>query len=238
MTLAAALDTLHRIAASPDLAAARVDRGPALVNRVAVLPASFNPPTLAHLELLGEAREVDGVGATALLLTTRNVDKGLYGAGFDDRLGMLLALQDRALGVLVANAARIPDQGRALSDTFPDLGFDFVVGYDTLVRLFDPRYYNDHADMHGTLAAFFESHRVIAANRGQHDVDVVETYLDSNADASRYRSRIAVRRVRDAAARMSSSHVREHLSRAGGSPDLPIEVARYIERHGLYRDRS
>ena len=228
-----AVDVLKKVLSSPPFAAARADAGGPLASRVAVLPASFNPPTLAHLELLGEAREVEGIASAACLLTTRNVDKDLFGASLEDRLGMLLALADPAIAVLVSNAARIADQGAALEAAFPGVAFDFVVGYDTLIRIFDERYYDD---MHQTLAPFFERHRVIAANRGRHDVEAVEAYLATHPGASRYRHRMVVAAVREESASMSSSLVRRHLAMDGDSPHLPAEVAEYIRTHGLYRE--
>jgi nicotinamide-nucleotide adenylyltransferase len=226
-------DVLARVEASRDLVVARVDSGDPLRSRVAVLPASFNPPTLAHLELLAEAREVEGVASTACLLTTRNVDKGVFGAGLADRMAMLLALADPKIAVLVSNAARVADQGTALARGFSALGFDFVAGFDTLIRVFDSRYYDD---MHATLAPFFERSRLIAANRGQHDVNAVESYLATHPDASRYRDRIVVVAVHDEAALMSSSLVRRHIATRWSSPHLPAEVARYIKKHHLYRE--
>jgi nicotinic acid mononucleotide adenylyltransferase len=200
---------------------------------VAVLPASFNPPTLAHLELLAEALEVPGIGSAAFLLTTRNVDKEEFGASYADRLGMLLSLGSTAPATLISNAARIADQGAALRQAFPALAFDFVVGYDTLVRLFDERYYEA---MTPVLDDFFRHHRLIAANRGAHDVAAVERYLAAAPNAARYRDWIIVAEVHEEAALMSSSLVRSHLSLHGDSPHLPREVADYIRAHGLYRE--
>jgi nicotinic acid mononucleotide adenylyltransferase len=228
-----ALATLREVSASEQLTAARVDGGTALESRVAVLPASFNPPTLAHLELLAESLEVPGVASTAFLLSTRNVDKQEFGAGYADRLGMLLSLGPAAPVVLISNAARIADQAVAIRHAFPGLDFDFVVGYDTLLRLFDRRYYDA---MHEVLGEFFTHHRLIAANRGAHDVAAVERYLAADPDAARYRDSIIVAEVHEEAALMSSSLVRSHLALEGASPHLPREVARYIRAHGLYRE--
>jgi nicotinic acid mononucleotide adenylyltransferase len=223
---------LAKVQSARDLVAARVDSGNPLRNRVAVLPASFNPPTLAHLELLAGAREVDDVGSVACLLTTRNVDKGLFGAALEERMAMLLSLADPAIAVLVSNAARIADQAIAATSVFPGLQFDFVVGFDTLIRVFDGRYYEN---MHLILEPFFARHRLIAANRGQHDVNAVESYLATHPDANRYREAIVVAAVQEEAALMSSSLVRRHLATSGSSPHLPAEVARYIKENHLYR---
>src|SRR6185437_10745724 len=121
------------------------------------------PPTLAHLHLLETAAALEPGGRPAALLSTRNVAKGVFGAALADRVGMLLAMHaiHPALGVLATNAARLVEQARALRAEFEDAQFDFVVGHDTLVRLFDAVYYTD---MQAGLGEFFAHHRVIATN--------------------------------------------------------------------------
>src|SRR5690606_30050650 len=79
--------------------------------------------------------------------------------------------------VLASNAARIMDQGRALRAAYPGAAFDFVVGFDTLVRVFEPRYYDD---MVRELNPFFRDHRLIATNRGELSVEDVEEFLNRN----------------------------------------------------------
>ncbi len=229
--IASVLDEIGR-ASSPT--ARRLDAGESLAGPVAVLPSAFNPPTLAHLELLSLAAASAG-GAAAALLSTRNVDKGLYGAPLEHRAGMLLALGEEpgAPAVFAVNAARIADQGAALRAAFPEASFDFVVGFDTLLRLFEPRYYD--ASMIPTLDAFFTHHRVIAANREGTTVGGVEAFIDESPTARRYRSRIMVRELGAGHAVLSSTAAREDAA-AGLTPRaVPRPVVAYIERYGLYR---
>jgi len=232
-TIAARLDELERARSA---AVARFDPGPPFAGRVAVLPSAFNPPTIAHMELLEIARVVDGIHSVAALLTTKNVDKGLHGASLGHRIGMLLALSGDGAryAVLAANMARIADQGRGLRETYPGAEFDFVVGYDTLVRLFDSRYY---LDMGADLDDFFARHRVIAANRGEATVAAVEAFLERNREASRRRDRVIVRELREGPASLSSTAAREAAARGEGHPAVAGAVAAYISRHRLYRER-
>lgn len=231
--IAAVLDQLER-AANPSVV--RFDSGHHFSGRVAVLPSAFNPPTVAHLELLALACTVPGVDATAALLTTRNVDKGLHGATLAHRVGMLLAVAERGArpAVLAANAARIADQGAALRERFPAARFDFVAGYDTLVRLFDSRYYDD---MTATLTDFFAHHCVIATNRGEATIDTVRDFVESTPAARPFRERILVRELHEHPASLSSTLAREAVARGERHPAVPAEVAEYIRRHRLYRDR-
>jgi nicotinic acid mononucleotide adenylyltransferase len=224
---------LAKIERAETPAVARVDEGEPLAGRVAVLPSAFNPPTRAHLALLDLALSVAGVERAAALLSTRNVDKGLYGAPLEHRLGMLLALHEERpqLGVLVSNAARIPDQAAALRRAHPTTVFDFVLGFDTLVRVFERRYYTD---MHAELAVFFSFHRLIAANRGDATAAEVRRFLDG-PDTRPFAERVVVRAIDSDAACVSSTAARDAVARGEGPRGVPPEVRQYIGRHGLYQ---
>lgn len=226
---------LLKLDASPVPIVARFDSGRRFRGRLAFLPSAFNPPTLAHIHLLETALAVEGVEHAAAMLTTRNVAKDIFGATLPDRVAMLLELNRERpeFAVFAANSARIIDQATTLSDAFEGAGVDAIVGFDTLERLFDRRYYTD---MDGELASFFERHRVIAVNRGSIGVTEVEAWVHGNAGV--FAGRIVVREIQAFPASLSSTLVRERL--AVGSEDLPVSpaVLRYIEQHGLYRPIS
>jgi len=226
---------LAALDAAPAPAVVRFDPGHHLRGRLAFLPSAFNPPTLAHLHLLDSALRTDGVTRVAAMLTTRNVAKGVFGAGLPDRVAMLLELHHERpeLAVLAANAARIIDQAAALSTAFDGIAVDVVVGFDTLERLFDPRYYTH---MERELTGFFGQHRVIAANRGERAIHDVHGWVAEHA--SEFAGRILVREIDPYPASLSSTMVRE--TAAGGDDSLPVppSVRRYIQAHGLYSPRS
>ena len=228
---AAALARLERF---PIGAALRVDRPDPLVGHHVVLPAAFNPPTYAHLRLLQRAAAAAGAGGMVALLTTKNVDKELVGAPLPHRVGMLLTLASRlhGLAVVVANVARIADQAAVLRRAYPSATFDFVVGYDTLVRLFQPRYY-EPGTMEQILDAFFAEHRVLATNRGMPGDDQVRELLASLPE--RYATRILPFRLDELVAAVSSTEARFRAARREPPAGVPPEVRRYILRHRLYR---
>jgi nicotinamide-nucleotide adenylyltransferase len=230
-TIAARIEALS---AAPGFAVDRFDAGPPLAGRVAVLPSAFNPPTLAHALLLEIAATTEGVSASAALLTTRNVDKGLYGATLAHRVGMLLALVRRRPGraVLSSNAARFIDQAAALRQAQPGVGFDFVAGYDTLVRIFDSRYYGP-GEMAPALDAFFGAHRLLVTNRADADVVKVRAYLEASP-AREFAARIIVREIPPEPALISSTRAREEAASRRAPRSVPEPVRRYILRHGLY----
>lgn len=210
---------------------ARFDDGKPLHGRIAVLPSAFNPPTLAHLHLLEVAGALADVDACAALLSTRNVAKDVFGASLGHRVGMLLAARETApeMSVLAVNAAVLADQAEALDRAFPGASFDFVVGYDTLIRLFDPVYYED---MPTQLAGFFEHHRVIATNRGEAGIAKVREFVLSSTEP--FSKRILTLEIAEAPASLSSTAARNAIA-SGDLPPVPPGVHRYIRDHHLYR---
>ena len=138
-----------------------------------VMDASFNPMTVAHEAMLNRASDACRAGEALLLLSHANVDKSVYGATLAQRLAMLdhYAESSRNLSVAGCSHARFVDKAHALGPLYPkSTVLYFVVGYDTLLRLFDPRYYSNFRD---ELSAFFAGARVVAANRANTDPDAL-----------------------------------------------------------------
>ncbi len=225
----AALARLAALSADSRPGVLRFDSDEPLSGRIAVLPSAFNPPTLAHLELLRVALEVPGVTAAAALLTTRNVSKGIYGAPLAHRVGMLLALPS-PVPVLTTNVARFVEQALALCTAYPAAAFDFVAGYDTLIRIFDPHYYGDMA---AELAPFFANHRLIATNREGATHEAIAMVLASPG-ARPFAASIVVAELSPESALLSSTAAREAAAAGAHPAEVPPSVARYIREHGLY----
>ncbi|MGK2964632.1 MAG: hypothetical protein ACSLFM_03405 [Tepidiformaceae bacterium] len=231
MTPAAVSDAIAALDSSPVPAVIRFDSGQPFSGRVALLSSAFNPPTFAHLALLDVAARHD---MPAALLSTKNVDKGLFGANLPHRVGMLLAASAAAatpFAVMATNAARFVDQARAVRSAYPGVPFDFVVGFDTLVRIFDARYYEDMAP---DLDELFVHHRVIATNRAEASTDEVDRYLAA-PPAVAFRDRVIVEGLADGHALLSSSAARSEIEVHGVTGVVPRAVADYIREHRLYR---
>ena len=141
---------------------------------------------------------------------------------FDNVRKVAQAIAEKTLADCAAHGAT----NGAAPHPYPSL----VVGFDTLERLFAPRYYED---MERELAPFFERHRVLAANRATVGARDVEAWLDANAGA--FRERIAVLEIDEVPASLSSTQVREALQGNRQAFDVAPGVRRYIEEHGLYR---
>lgn len=227
---------IEAIDGDPAPSVVRFDDGPPLAGRIAVLPSAFNPPTIAHVRLLEIAAQVPGVTAPAALLTTRNVDKGVFGASLAQRVEMLLALHAHRPGipVLCTNQARIRDQAQALADAMPAAAFDFIVGYDTLVRFFDPRYYHDMA---AETAEYFARSRLIATNRGDASIADVRAFVE-RPEVRPFRDRIIIREIEPEPANASSTAVRTTVENGGHPLAVPEAVRDYILRHGLYAESA
>ena len=211
------------------------DDGALFKTRVAILPAAFNPPTLAHLELLELSKTVNDVHSVAAMLTTQNVSKIAPEESLSHRISMLLAIQKTLdIHVLGVNKAKIVNQALALQSTFPDLAFDFIVGFDTLVRLFDLQFYDGIRAMNLELEAFFDECRLITANRNDDDVSKVRQWISHNA--AHWKEKIIVLELNDIMRRYSSTVARADIKDGRVSHALPVVVRNYIDEHKLYRD--
>lgn len=204
------------------------------VGRLGVLDASFNPMTLAHDGMIGKARRTCGLNEVLLLLSRTNVDKRVFGADLGQRLAMLLAYTEARSGISVAGCshARFVDKAQALHTLYArGTRFYFILGYDTLQRLFNPKYY---ADMQADLSRLFETSRIVATNRGSHDLDEMHTLME-RSECRPFTDRVTFIHLAEPYAGMSSTEVRKRRLHGKPIKDLvPKNVAETIEAMDLY----
>ena len=130
--------------------------GESLPERPLVLAGSFDPLHSGHREMLAAASELTGkVGY--LEISIKNVDKPLLPRRELDRRAMLIALD--GLSLIVTSAPRFTEKSSVLP------GASFLIGFDTLVRLLDEKYYPDHTA--GTASPVENSLNLIEENRCQ-----------------------------------------------------------------------
>ncbi len=200
-----------------------------------VMDASFNPMTVAHEAMLNCASDVCRAGEALLLLSHANVDKNVYGATLAQRLAMLdhYAESFRNLSVAGCSHARFVDKSRALAPLYPkSTRLFFVVGYDTLLRLFEPRYYGNFRD---ELSAFFASARVVAANRANTDPDAMRR-LKTSPEYGAFSDRIHFIGLGGAHSRISSTEVRAMKATGGAIGHMvPSRIGDSIDALHLYR---
>ena len=204
--------------------------------RLVVLDASYNPMTLAHERMAEQARDTVRADEVVLMLSRANVDKEVHGADLGGRLAVLLTYSEEHpdTSVVGCSHARFVDKAESLAALYPDhILFHFVLGYDTLERLFDPKYYRDTEE---ELSRFFARSRVVAANRAPHGPADLQAFLRRPV-CRPYVDRIDVIHLPEALAAISSTQVRERIRQG-----LPIEglvprsVARAIAVLGLYTE--
>lgn len=133
-------------AAAPRGVVVRAPAAPQL-RRLGALPGSFNPLTRAHLALAHAARRAYGLDAIVFVLSRRTINKEVVsGASLADRL-LVLQEQCRAepwLGVVATNRGLYVEHAAVLRELFPQVEWlAFLVGYDKIVQILDPRYYQD-----------------------------------------------------------------------------------------------
>lgn len=207
--------------------------------RLGLLAGSFNPPTIAHQTLARAGLTSGGLDRVWYTLSTLTVDKEVVtGAGLEDRLlllDLLVAADDR-LGVLLLNRGLYVDQARLVRAACPTLGaLVFLVGFDKIVQIFDPRYYDDRD---AALEQLFALATFLVAPRGDDEAPALTALLDRPENrrfAGAVRSLDLPPSLRDVA----SSSIRSDLA-DGGQPDqtVPPEVTAFVEATGLYADEA
>ncbi|KAI9178924.1 Low molecular weight phosphotyrosine protein phosphatase [Blastocladiella emersonii ATCC 22665] len=141
--------------------------------RIAVLDSSHNPPTVAHYTLLKHALEAspESYDAVLILLATRNADKGhLSDSAIDHRAAMMHSVArslNSSLPVAVATTehALFLDKARAVREHAPGASLAWIVGTDTLHRIFHPKYYSPNVPLVEHLAPLFDASSLVVAAR-------------------------------------------------------------------------
>lgn len=210
--------------------------------RLGVFPASFNPPTRAHVEIIRRAREQYDLEEIALLPGLTNADKRVYEAALEDRVAMLLVAFeiDPAITVGVVSHPFFVDMILPLRREYATSEIFFLVGSDTFERLLDRqgrylgRYYKPYRDRAAVLEDLFSASRVIVAARGSFTCAALERLLEE--DVAPYSSRIACLELSEEVRFISASEVRGRIRRGDPIASLvPEAVEAYIRATGLYR---
>lgn len=201
---------------------------------VAALPAAFNPLTAAHLELLEAVERKRRISEFLLVLDKKTIDKELYGATLEDRLLMLelFSRGKKKMSVVFSSHGLFIDKVRALRKIYPKkTELLFIVGYDTLVRLFDPHYYERRDE---ALKSLFAESRFLVGNRGGSGEASVRELLSAPGN-KRFKGYVEFIEISDWAARLSSTEVREKVERGEEIRRLvPFEIEGFIRQTGLY----
>jgi len=193
------------------------------------LSASFNPMTIAHTALLREGGRAVPAEEILLLLATANVDKTGGGLPLERRFSLLLRYAGARPNMSVAAVChgRFVDKMEAIRRAYPpDIRVVFLLGFDTLTRLFDAKYYADRA---ASLARLFSQSECIVANRGLDAPSAVQAFL-ARPEVSPYGHRIHLIRLPANIAAVSATEVRTRLARGEPIAGLvPPEIRAQLE---------
>ena len=206
--------------------------------RVGILPGSFNPPTIAHLELAGAALRRFDLDRVVFSLSSVIVDKErLEGLCREDRLLLLsLLARDRPwAAVAVVNRGLYSEQAPAFRASFGGSAeVWFIVGMDKVLQIFDPKYYDDRDR---ALDALFAQVRLVAANRENWGGGELAALLEQPENRP-YRDRVRPLALPAHLKDHSSSAVRRGVGGESSWQDALPQVARdFIAATGAFRDR-
>ncbi len=203
--------------------------------RLGIFSGSFNPLTVAHIKMIEEAHKQYNLDEILLILARVNVDKGVFGLSLADRLLMLrlYAVSRKNFSVAACSHGRFIEKIEALKPAYPSgTHFSFILGYDTLVRIFNAKYYTN---LHGALEALLGQCCLIVANRQEHNADAMRQLL-AQPDFQRYASCIDLIGLPNFYAEISSTDIRTQIQQ-GNSIDhlVPSEVQAFLKTSHAYQ---
>lgn len=186
----------------------------AAARAVGLVAGAFNPLTQAHLALAEAARIAGDLDAIAWTLAVETIDKErVERATLPDRLAQLVAYAEGHAGdaVVVVNRGLYVDQARALRELMaPSARLAIVVGYDKVVQIFDPRYYDDRD---AALDALFAEAELLVAPRAGQGPRELERLL-AQPENARFAQAVRPLPLAPEYAEESSSQVRTLAARA------------------------
>ena len=216
-----------------------VPGSPEPAGSIVVFPGSYNPPTNAHLAMLAEAQQFahSATGDDQGLLiyaafskrTTdkENVDRPLM----LDRIILLDTLLKQCLphtGIMLFSRGLYVEQAEAVRASFPAVRrLFFLLGFDKIVQILDPHYYDDRDAALNTLFSLAE---LLVAPRGTANAGTLSDLLRQPQNQP-FATHIHALPLSSAYRDISSSRIRQHGAAYLG--DIPREVRSFMsETHG------
>ncbi len=214
-------------------------------SRVGIFASSFNPTTIAHVELMRLASAQFSLDETIALAGAANADKTLYECSLEDRLMMLaLALEaDERASVGLSSHAYFVDMAEALVRLYTaETDLHFIIGFDTFERVLDmedryrAKYHRRFVSRREAIDWLLARSRLIVAPRagfGEREFRALAKIENLATD------RVLFLAASSDLGERSATEVRARL-RAGESISglVPQSVERYIMEKGLYRGKE
>lgn len=203
---------------------------------IIVFPGSFNPPTQAHLAMLRQARRVaerrhGGHWRVYTALSRQIVDKeAVERMTLLDRIVLLervLQSEVRHAGILLLNRGLYVEQAEGIRAAFPGVRrLYFLLGFDKIVQILDPRYYTDRDT---ALRELFALAQLLVAPRGE-DGEAELKELLARPENQPFAGYIHALPLDQRYRNISSTHAR-HESQPG---EVPAEARDFVQRTRPY----
>lgn len=203
---------------------------------VIVFTGSFNPPTLAHLAMLKQARQYARQHEPVHLyaaMSKRTVDKeSVERPLLLDRVLLLQKLLRKHVprsGIMLFNRGLYVEQAEAIRRSFAGVKrIFFLIGFDKIVQILDPHYYEDRDT---ALHDLFRLAELLVAPRGKDGEKDLEELVQQaeNKQFARYIHPLPLSGTyRD----ISSTSVREKAR--GYEHEVPQEVRQFMRTTRAY----
>jgi nicotinate (nicotinamide) nucleotide adenylyltransferase len=235
--------TIERVRQSTEPRIEIIERAVTAGGRLGVFASSFNPPTIAHVELIRRATEAFLLDETLALAGQTNADKLSYECSLEDRIAMMeLAFADDArTSIGLSSHAFYVDMVDALRRVYPSqTDLHFIVGFDTFERVLDSenrykkKYYREFGGRIEALEYLFARSSFIVAARAGAGLDSVRLLVEREPVVPR--DRVLYLDFPPDLGELSSTEVRNRC-RAGESITglVPAAVEQFITQRATYK---
>ncbi len=203
---------------------------------IIVFPGSFNPPTTAHLALLKQARQFarsHGFAHLYAAISKRTTDKETVERPLLlDRIILLetvLRHHLRHTGIMLLNRGLYVEQAEGVRASFPQVKrLYFLIGFDKIVQIFDPHYYeNRDAALH----ELFALAELLVAPRGGAGTAELAQLLDQ-PENRQFAQFVHALPLSAAFQNISSTRIRQSFD--ADEQEVPPEVRRFIRETHAY----
>ncbi|GAC1645016.1 MAG: hypothetical protein NVS4B12_10690 [Ktedonobacteraceae bacterium] len=203
---------------------------------IVVFPGSFNPPTNAHIALLKQAALFAHAHLPAFLyaaVSKRTVNKEMVERPtLLDRIDLLETVLHQHVqntGIILFNRGLYVEQARAIRTSFPNVErLFFLVGFDKIVQIFDPRYYKNRD---ASLVALFHLAELLVAPRGNEGEQELHALLH-RPENERFAHYVHLLPLEVQYRNMSSTRIRQ--GDAKSLHDVPREVQQFMRETHVY----
>ncbi|KAL6947400.1 hypothetical protein ACO0QE_002283 [Hanseniaspora vineae] len=215
--------------------------------KLLVLDSSFNPPHLGHFNLVQRAIEhfeQHGQACSVLLqLSVNNADKAPQPASFPHRLEMMqIFAQDvqSQLGcdclVTLTKHGKFLDKSESIKKALGrELHIVYLLGFDTLIRLFDPKYYKP-LSVQEALADFMQNTEFYCLTRDCQNGEQLNWVKKCENIPNVWQEKIILEHNSDSNTNsISSSAIRDIVKKSPTSQELlkflPGSIVNYLKLH-------